>query len=326
MNKTALIEQELRAAKGRIMGGFADGLHLDTSARFTTLIRSLESLGSEGDPELYRHFPVAAVAILESDFKAAVASIVNLGGEYLSRGLELTRDRFRSAVEVVPMIHRETVTVGELVAYALPFNSVASLEAVGKLLGKDLKGLCQSAANPHQVRTESSTPDLVVPDVEALWRDLSTTFQRRHILAHEAASKYEVSASDARASVEGCQRFTEALNAILWSTIWADEPLTQYEMNVRSWQDYLATRAALARRLKEGLAAATERAERDRFRRLHRQWKQFSESWATWELEPFAMGSIRPMLAAISRKQLAEFRLKSLESWLSRIQPEAYRQ
>jgi hypothetical protein len=54
-------------------------------------------------------------------------------------------------------------------------------------------------------------------------------------LAHEAATKFELSFDDAKAAVDSCAAFVNALDAVMWSTIWKDLPLTQHEMNVEAW-------------------------------------------------------------------------------------------
>lgn len=96
-------------------------------------------------------------------------------------------------------------------------------------------------------------------------------------MAHEAATKFELSFDDAKAAVDSCAEFVSALDAFLWSSIWKDLPLTQYEMNVEAWSCYKAERRALAAEIRAALAVATESRERARFRNLHSAWKEFNK-------------------------------------------------
>lgn len=83
----AEIEAHVKSARERMMFGRVDGVELfETSTRLSQLIRSLESIGPTGDPELFRHFPVAAIAALEGHFKATVATIINTGTRTLNAG------------------------------------------------------------------------------------------------------------------------------------------------------------------------------------------------------------------------------------------------
>lgn len=320
----AEIEAQVTSARERMMFGRVDGVELvETSTRLSQLIRSLQTIGPAGDPELFRHFPVAAIAALEGHFKATVAIIINTGSPYLERGLALAKDRLKSAVDVVPLLHHKAVTIGDVVAYVLPFNSVSSIEnAFGVLFDGDFKHMVASARSPNDVRNEYETTNALVPSVADLWRALAIAFETRHILAHEAATKVLLSFDDAKVAVESCALFTRALDALIWSTIWKDEPLTQYEMNVAAWSRCKAVRASLAADLWKCLAVATENGERARFRRMHAQWKAFNKQWLAWEEEPFAMGSLRPMLAAISQERALAARREAIRGWLHLMRPD----
>lgn len=320
----AEIETQVMSARDRMEFGRIDGVELfEINSRLAQLDRSLRTIGPTGDPELYRHFPVAAIAVLEGHFKATVATIINTGSPYLERGLVLAKDRLKSAIDVVPMLHRKAVTIGDVIAHVIPFNSVSSLEnAFGTLIGSDFKNMVAGARSPYEVRNEYVNPNVLVPSVADLWCALSLAFERRHILAHEAATKFLISFEDAKAAVESCVLFVSALDAIMWSTIWKDEPLTQYEINVAAWSRCKAMRTTLAADLWKALAVASENGERVRFRRMHAAWKAFSKQWMAWEGEPFAMGSIRPMIAANSQERALTARKEAIQGWLSLMRPE----
>jgi len=321
------LESQVQSMRARMQFGRMDGVELvETNPRLAQLGRSLRGIGPESDPELFRHFPVAAVAVavLESHFKATVASIIDAGSPYLERGLALAKDRLKSAIDVVPLLHRKAVTIGEVVAHVIPFNSVSSLEATfSALFDADIKTLVADARDPYHLRNgnESATNPMVV-SVKDLWRELALAFERRHILAHEAATKFELSFDDAKAAVDSCAEFVNALDAVMWSTIWKDLPLTQYEMNVEAWSRCKAERRALAADIWAALAVATESGERARFRELHAEWKAFNKRWLAWEDEPFVMGSIRPLIAASARERTLRARREAIRGWLSLMRPE----
>lgn len=317
------IEAQLRDARSRMLRGSVDGEFYETVRRLGELQHSLGRLGASADPELYRHFPVAAVAVLETHFKASVAKIIDAGSPYLERGLALARERLRSPIDVLPVLHRKAATVGELIAHSIPFNSVTSLEsALGAILDSDLKPLIQGAVDPYNVRNERANSDPIVLDVTTLWRNLAETFQRRHILAHEAATKYAVSFENAKTALSCVQEFASALDAILWSTVWKELPLTQYEMNVDAWKRHRLTRGTLAKSLRRGLEIATERGQRVRFREMHSAWQHYARQWIQWEDEPFAMGSISPLLAALARDRALKARLEAIDAWIGLMRPE----
>lgn len=316
------LESQLRAARSRMHGGAAEGEQYDSMLRLNSLSRSLEKLGEKADAELYRHFPVAAIAALETHFKSVVAIIVNAGSPYLERGLLLAKDRLKTAVDVLPSLHRKTVTLGEFIAHSLPFNALSSLEnTLASLLGESLKELIRSAVSPWAKRNENADQVPMVADVEALWEDLAKTFTCRHILAHEAATKYEVHYQDAQIALQAVSKFTAAVDAVLWSTVWANEPLTQYEMNLHAWASYRRTRALLAASLRKGLEIATEDKERAKFGEMHLDWKWASRRWNNFEESQWHMGSMRPMMKALALDQAHEHRLTDVNSWVLQRRP-----
>lgn len=304
--------------------GTIDGEQYNSVSRLDALEKSMRKLGETADAELYRHFPVAAVAVLESHFKLTVGAIVNAGSPYLERGLALVKDRIKStAVDFLPILHRKSVNVGELVAHSLPFNSIGSLEmALGSLLGASLKNLVRDSIFLHDQRHEFGEKARLVEDVDALWKSLATTIERRHILAHEAATNYSVSHAEALEAVISVKAFTSSMDSILWATVWKDEPLTQYEMNMKAWSTYSATRASLAASLRTALSIATEDGERRRFATLHLEWKRTSTAWINWEEEEFQLGSIRPYATALARNNARRERLKEIDHWIQRRRPE----
>lgn len=310
------IENRFREARSRMHGGTADGEQYDSVLRLRQLTTSLKNLGESADAELYRHFPVAAVAVLETHFKSVVSLTINTGSPYLERGLSLVKDRIKSAVDVLPSLHKKTVTLGEFVAHVLPFNSLSSLEvALSTLFDQSLKELVKNAVGIYQQRNEYIEKTPLVKNVAHLWEALSKAFEMRHILAHEAATKYEISYADALSSLKAVGDFTEVVDALLWTTVWKDEPLTQYEMNVHAWNEYRKTRALLAASLRRGLRIATEHANRSKYCKLHLDWKRASRGWTAFEEQEHYMGSIRPLMSAIFLDRAHGQRLASINAW-----------
>ncbi|MFM0058700.1 hypothetical protein PQR64_24045 [Paraburkholderia phytofirmans] len=322
--KNQNFEEQLLDARSRLRVKMRDAVFYETSSRLHTLTVSLNKLGEGSDPELYKHFPVAAIAALEAHFKAVVSKVVDSGPPYLERGLTLAGDRLRSAAQILPVIHGNKVSVGELIAHVIPFNSMATIEnALSCLLDTDFKTLVGTVVDEYDQRNASPAPKLVVPDVAALWKELALAFERRHILAHEAATNYVVTFADARSSVSCAHQLCDAIKAIMWMTIWKDAPLTQLEMNTHAYGEMKQTRTALGRKVRKAFSIATSQGERARFRRTHMLWRAYAKDWAPWQSELYAGGSIQPLIRATALNQTFLNRLSDVKSWISAMQPEA---
>lgn len=322
------LEGQIADIRSRSLLSARQGGNYDAMLRLHYLKQALKQLDEQSEPELYRHFPVAAIAILEACFRSFVSSVVDAGGAYLERGLVISKDKLRASIDILAAVHRKTVSLGELVAYGLPFSSVANLEGpICILLDTQFKSLVANAINPHFVRwdvsgDESSTVrPLIVPDVEALFRGLARTFEQRHIFAHEAAPTYTMKFADAQSAIEYVDQACHALDSILWCTAWRDEPLTQTEMNVAAWRKAQAARDRLAVALRLGLAIAKADGVRVRFRTAHAAWKKYVQSWKSWPHKHFERGSIQPLIAALDGEELWSARAQTVETWVSRARP-----
>jgi hypothetical protein len=318
------IEGQLIAARARHLGGQMEGALADALVRLEDLRKAIQAIDEIKSTELYRYFPVAAIAVLETHFKATVQAIVDAGSPYLERGLVLTKDRFKSFSEILPSLHRKTITVGELIAHQLPFNSVASIEdPIGALLGGDFKKILAAVCDPFCVRREIECSP-IVEDINTLWRDLAETFERRHILAHEAATTYVVTPAQALTAVDCVTTLAMAIDALLWETVWKEQPLTQVEMRDDAAKRYGESRHRLAQSLRLARQYAKKRNRQQEFYRLHRVWKQYAEQWARWEVEDYGMGSMRRLVGYTARERVYSARERDIEDWLSSFEPMSY--
>jgi hypothetical protein len=309
-----LLIDRVAQVRSRLLIGQADGASYEAMSRLTDLKRSLKSLEDSDSAELFRYFPVAAIAVLEAHFRAVVTMIVNKEGEYSARGIALVSDKLKAS-EVITSIHKKTVSIGEVVAYSLPFSSLAHLEEVySSLLGQSFKQLASSAKDAHFLRNEVPGVECICKDVSGLWADLHRTFHDRHVLAHESATQFVMSYEKAAIAVGCVSMVIDLTEAILWSTVWKDEPLTQAEMNNAAWRRYKVVRASLAHAIRARRKVEDSGPERSRFRRLHFVWRSWAFEWCEFCADRFKGGSIRPLIHASELIETFEARIKQVSS------------
>lgn len=308
-----VLEERIAEVRSRLEIGRVDGAIYEAVSRIRTLEESLEYLRGTENVELYRHFPVAAIATLEAYFRSVVTMIVDAGGEYLTRGLALVGDKLKAA-EAISILHKKVVSIGEIVAYSLPFSSLGHLEStLDQLIGQKFKILVRAAIDPFALRNQTPEAALVVPDVSQLWASLQKTFEIRHVLAHESATKFHVQYEQALLSVESVSGIIEAIDSVLWSTAWKDEPLTQYEMNRHAYAEYHVQRSKLCAAIRNKRKELKDARDASEFRSLHAQWKSWIRKWADYSADRFVGGSIRPMIHASVMSGAYESRIKQIE-------------
>lgn len=313
------LEAQLREVRSRLTGGRIDGAHYDASARLGSLYLALQQVEND---ELYRHFPVATIAVLETFFRTTVAATINLGTPYLSRGLPLLKDLIRA--DLLESLHREAMTAGELIAHSLPFNGPSSFyEPLSALLGSDFKQLITTAIDPWDARNEREGVLPVVVDSGRLWRDLALTFEHRHILAHEAALNYEIDRDAAECALISVQTLIAATEAVLWATAWRHLPLTQFEMNVEAWARASEARKDLAGRLRQARSLLASDAERrHELASSHRLWRHYYRSARTLEGSQLD-GSMGSMIYAGATERIVRARAEDIGRLIALLDPEA---
>ena len=309
-----LLDERIAQVRSRLQVGRAEGAIYEATVRINDLERSLKALKETENTELFRHFPVAAVATLEAHFRSSVAMVVDKGAEYFTRGVALLGDKLRAS-EIIPMIHKKSVSIGEIVAYSLPFSSLAHLEDVlDILLGQNFKQLSKSAEDPYFSRNNVAERQLLVQDISGLWEDLHNVFHDRHVLAHESATQFIIDYEKAATAVRCVKLVIDVIDAVFWSTVWKDEPLTQYEMNVAAWKNYKQTRLKLAAVIRAKRKEHYNPLEMSQLRTLHLKWKEWVSEWCSFSADRFVGGSIRPLIHASELSHAYEDRIRQIES------------
>lgn len=308
------LDERIAQVRSRLQAGRAEGAIYEAMVRINDLERSLKTLKETENTELFRHFPVAAVATLEAHFRSSVAMVVDKGEEYFTRGVALVGDKLKAS-EIIPMIHKKSVTIGEVVAYSLPFSSLAHLENVfDALLGQKFKELSKYAKDPYFSRQNVFVGEFLTQDISGLWESLHKIFHNRHILAHESATQFVMDYEKAATAVKSVKLIIEIIDAVLWSTVLKDEPLTQHEMNVAAWENYKQARLKLAALLRTKRQEHDNPLEISEFRILHLKWKEWISEWCSFSADRFVGGSIRPLIHASELSQAYEDRIRQIEN------------
>jgi hypothetical protein len=298
------LKDQLQDVRGRVHPGIAR--HFSIEHRLRQMSLALSALPDDAD-ELHRHFPVAAVATLETYFKSVVANVIDHDPEFQERGLKLIADKSIKAHEALSIVQSGVATPGQLVAHLLPCSAVAHLEGpLDAILGFSIKQRMKTAIQVGALRPPKQNAPLVVQDVPALWRSLTQLFEQRHILAHEAALGYQVTATQAKEALDTVDLFMSGIDAVLWSTIWVDRPLTHREMTDRAHEEMASARKMLADLLRE------VRRHRRLDRRRQVLWRQYFLRYMDGYADD-AMGSIRWMLYFYQAADMLRERIKHLK-------------
>lgn len=279
-------------------------------------LRKLAGLiGREDGNELHRHVVVSAIAALETFHRGTVIAIVNASPDYRLRGAELVKERKVAMKDAVQWLNSDSVTFGELVALTLSCSSVTDLIApLDILLEISTKAALAEAIDPLDLRNGTESPDRLVADAGTLIANLEEAFRLRHIFAHEAAPTLSVDEATCRRLLAAVVNWVGAIDAVLWTTVHKDAPLTQTEMNQHAGRDLRGARTLLAGALRKTLAGERLEGRASWFRQNHFAWKRMLTDWQRNTYDTL-MGTMWPGIGALDTAAAVRARTQQVEGW-----------
>jgi hypothetical protein len=124
MSRTRDIIQEIADVRQRRRFGSA-------MAELPLRLFSLEHAFKKHDKsekEVIRYFPVALIACVEGYFRMAIKDLIDAGEPFLSNA-EKPASSLKLDFSVLRAVHGKAITVGELVAHAVPLSRLEHIES-----------------------------------------------------------------------------------------------------------------------------------------------------------------------------------------------------
>lgn len=222
---------------------------------------------------------VGAIAALETFHRAVIVGIVDSGDDYKARAAERVTEKL-SMADALTWFGGSTVKFSELVGHIAPFSSVTEIVAwLEMLINCNLRKELAAAVDPFDLRSKKENPVRIVSSVDDLLTGLAEAFRLRHIFAHEAASDLVVSAADCDRALTSVEQWAKAIDAVLWTTVRADLPLTGAEMRQHAGRDWRAARRELAVGLRMARAHARKAGAGSWLRRNQADWMRVTKEW-----------------------------------------------
>lgn len=306
------IKREIADQKLRRSSDIIESDKWDAEQRINSLQASLSKFPDEN--ELCRHAIVGGVAALQTYHRGFLAGVMQKETEFRLKGAEMLGEKY-SLGDTLRHIGDEQLSAAELIAHAAPANSVSDLmNWLDHIFGASFKDLLAKAVHPSVRRNpEGNSP--ILENVDEVLSALSDVFEKRHILAHEAAVGYEISAEAALTSLDAIQKWIDATDGVLWQTVLFNEPYTQLEMNFSASDSLFAARKRLAEAMMR-CRDLSDRQQRTALLRNHVAWKN-----ATLEFSQISFGRLDgtmwPAVRAGVLTALFEARSNALEEWSS---------
>lgn len=134
--------------------------------------------------EICKYFPIAMIACLEDYVRICISELINHGKPF-SENTKGFKD-FSFKLDSVLEIANKKITIGEIIAHALPVNAMENIFSHFDVLtegefSKNINSLLETAISLCH-GADAYTPNSILKNV-------SDTFRLRHIFAHELSMK-----------------------------------------------------------------------------------------------------------------------------------------
>lgn len=187
------------------------------SERFDKMLIALTYLEKAkldaNNEELYKYFPIGAIACLQGHFRLVVSDLIDHGAPYLERAGKLTDVNFK--LDSILAIHEKKVSVGEIISHILSVNDLNSeISYLETLIGDDFK----DQLNKVEIEvSEDKYPFSIFADYS--FENVSKAFEYRHIFCHELAPSLAINFDEARHCLGAVMAVQLAIELLVWELI-----------------------------------------------------------------------------------------------------------
>lgn len=213
-------------------------------------------------------------------------------------------------------LYGRDITLGNFIAHMISINNLEQIDThISTLIGKKFLEEIKNHFSRWDVEVYKKTKIPMMDNPTKIYKDISKTFELRHIFAHETATNIEINIDLIKNLFESSVSFLNTASDYVNEFIFPNSPLTQTAMNIQSGEKLekiLSEIKILNSRYKNALNS--QRAKE--FEKLEKSWNGFMETQARFEMNEYKGGSIMPTIYNGIAFFLAEERKKYLENML----------
>ena len=241
------------------------------------LILSTQADHLKGGGAELGYFPVAAIAAVQSYFRAEIARLIDCGDARFINNIAVDELPLRIRPKLLVALHGRRVSVGELVAHV---SRLSSLDAIGKtmtqLLGSDFLALVKDARDPWERRDLGDKALLVIQSADEAFGDVRRTFELRNMICHEAYLKQVVQSHEIKRICSSCYSFLRASYYAVQHYRDPRPPLT-LEESIQVASERLQSLESEIRSVEERISTRLPPWLQKSFAEMQESWRHFVE-------------------------------------------------
>ncbi len=272
--------------------------------------------------ELLRYFPIAIVACIESFFRSAIKSLIDSGEPYLSNAKDLfTKNQIKSDsyYDVLKALHGQSVSIGEVISQLPALSNLEKIDnCMNAIIGeKFLQSLVQ-VYDRSDVEIGKKPKVPIIQDAQDTFKNVTKTFDFRHIFCHEMVLNNNINASDLESCFQHSALFLKASKEFVNNILYPNAPLTQKDMNISAFKEFKRETELLISLNNEAINLLSDK-QVEKFKSATVAWETFLKNSADIEGLTYEGGSIAPMVRAMAAAELTRDRIKQVEKLIKEL-------
>jgi hypothetical protein len=255
----------MSALKRAVIEEIIDGRREKDRYTINTKLDELsEILNKEDLPEeLFKYFPVAIIACLETYFRAAIRDLVDYGSPYIDNCGKI-KD-LKIDINILKAVQGKNITVGDFISHIIKISSLRQIDQTfSDLLGENFLEALPTATERiiTNGETKSSKSDLSNNHRE-IYKDVEDLFNLRHKIAHEGGATVVLKKSKIQKYIKSVAKLFQATEIIIQNIYYPKGiPMTTYDMRMNASQEYDEVEKEI-KRIVEAIKRALKKKEKD---------------------------------------------------------------
>jgi len=292
----------------------------ETFQRLSSLEQAFKTAPSNNHENL-KYFPIALVATMEGCFRVMISELIDHGQPFIDNCDELLKNH-KISFELIRAFQGKQVSIGEFVSHVVSINRLSDINSLLSIVsGREfLKELRNHRSRwDVEVLKKEDLPILFNPD--EIYRNITLTFELRHIFCHETATKVKFDYDQIRECFLSVSIFLKASVDYISEIMHPNAPLTQTDMNLDSAK-------MLDNILNEAIEVKNQLAQKilDEPERItllessNEKWLEYMEKFSTFRADAYRGGSICPLIYNTTASALAKNYLQVLKDAIKSVE------
>lgn len=268
---------------------------------------------TDNQNELYRYYPTALFACIETWTRMAVCDLVNFGEPYRSNARKLMNNQ-KIDFDVVTEIGKEYFTLGDLVSHSLSISKLDHVfDVMSELLNSEFRDCVAEACDNWEMGANNKHGTMpIIPNFDQTCEWVEKMIKWRNIFCHETALAKTADKTDIEQYILHTRLIIDASNEVVDNIINPYAQLTSKEFNIEAQEKERKSREMLEKII-ERVSIILSPCQQKLIDEVNEAWERYlSKSVEIWSLDHEGMPK-KAGIESFVKKAIIDQRIEQLK-------------